>query len=226
MICRACRCLLAPRAQVLPLLAPFLGRGRVGNFLVRNKWRSYESIQRCKHLPILLLSSLQARAQRSSICRGCMAKRHELVAHIFTCSDICQAWHRTLSCLKRSCRLQSTVRMQVMRKCMRTCPSKGLRHCWRSFRRMRCCRLCTCGSCTRRWAAQPAPPAAGWSSRRSVPQHHFDGTCCAFEAQHCSAIRLPLLHAMTVWSGIMRRSSRHLLKFLHALERITLDVGF
>ncbi|KAK9832839.1 hypothetical protein WJX81_005824 [Elliptochloris bilobata] len=45
--------------KVLPLLAPFLGRGRVGNFLVRNKWRSYEAIQRCRHLPMLLLSSLQ-----------------------------------------------------------------------------------------------------------------------------------------------------------------------
>ena len=67
MVCMACQGLLGRRAQVLPLLAPFLGRGRVGNFLVRNKWRSYESIQRCKHLPILLLSSLQARAARSSI---------------------------------------------------------------------------------------------------------------------------------------------------------------
>ena len=67
MVCMACQGLLDPCAQVLPLLAPFLGRGRVGNFLVRNKWRSYESIQRCKHLPILLLSSLQARAARSSI---------------------------------------------------------------------------------------------------------------------------------------------------------------
>ena len=74
--------LLDRHAQVLPLLAPFLGRGRVGNFLVRNKWRSYESIQRCKHLPILLLSSLQARAGRPSICCGCMAKRHELVLDI------------------------------------------------------------------------------------------------------------------------------------------------
>lgn len=44
------------------MLRPVLGRGRVGNFLVRNKWRNYEAIQRCRDLPMLLLSSLRARA--------------------------------------------------------------------------------------------------------------------------------------------------------------------
>jgi hypothetical protein len=57
-------------AQVLPMLRPVLGRGRVGNFLVRNKWRNYEAIQRCRDLPLLLLSSLRARAGPSYRARG------------------------------------------------------------------------------------------------------------------------------------------------------------
>jgi len=70
----------AGRCQVLPVLAPFLGRGRVGNFLVRNKWRNYEAIKRCRHLPMLLLSSLQVRLRtRQPVAR----------LHVKTCVCVC-----------------------------------------------------------------------------------------------------------------------------------------
>lgn len=47
--------------QVLPILRPFLGRGKLGNWLIRNKWRNYEAVQRLGHVPILMLSAGQVR---------------------------------------------------------------------------------------------------------------------------------------------------------------------
>jgi len=59
------------------MLRPVLGRGRVGNFLVRNKWRNYEAIQRCRDLPMLLLSSLRARASlRPGAACACLSHAH------------------------------------------------------------------------------------------------------------------------------------------------------
>ena len=47
--------------QMLPFLGPVLGRGKLGNFLIRNKWRNYHAIQAVKQLPMLMLSAGQAR---------------------------------------------------------------------------------------------------------------------------------------------------------------------
>ena len=36
-----------------------MGRGKIGNFLIRNKWRNYEAIQKISNTPILMLSAGQ-----------------------------------------------------------------------------------------------------------------------------------------------------------------------
>ena len=46
-------------SQVLPFLRPFLGRGKLGNWLIRNKWRNYEAVQRLRGVPILMLAAGQ-----------------------------------------------------------------------------------------------------------------------------------------------------------------------
>lgn len=45
--------------QVLPFLGYFIGRGKLGNFLVRNKWRNEIEIKKLRNMPILLLSSTE-----------------------------------------------------------------------------------------------------------------------------------------------------------------------
>lgn len=45
--------------QMLPFLGPVLGRGKIGNFLIRNKWRNYEAIKKISNTPILMLSAGQ-----------------------------------------------------------------------------------------------------------------------------------------------------------------------
>ncbi|BDA44881.1 Protein ABHD13 [Coccomyxa sp. Obi] len=45
--------------KMLPFLGPVLGRGKIGNFLIRNKWRNYEAIQKISNTPILMLSAGQ-----------------------------------------------------------------------------------------------------------------------------------------------------------------------
>lgn len=47
--------------QVLPFLAPFVGPGRLFNFLIRNHWHSGEAIAQLGQLPVLLLSSVEVR---------------------------------------------------------------------------------------------------------------------------------------------------------------------
>ena len=42
---------------MLPFLGPVLGRGKLGNFLIRNKWRNYEAIKKLQHIPMLMLSA-------------------------------------------------------------------------------------------------------------------------------------------------------------------------
>ena len=46
-------------AQMLPFLGPVLGRGKLGNFLIRNKWRNYDAIKKLQHVPMLMLSAGQ-----------------------------------------------------------------------------------------------------------------------------------------------------------------------
>ena len=43
----------------MPFLAPFVGPGRLFNFLIRNIWHSGEAIAQLGQLPVLLLSSTQ-----------------------------------------------------------------------------------------------------------------------------------------------------------------------
>ncbi|GMH44444.1 hypothetical protein BSKO_12396 [Bryopsis sp. KO-2023] len=43
--------------QVLPLLGYLIGRGKIGNFLVRNKWHNRKEIRKLKNMPILFFSS-------------------------------------------------------------------------------------------------------------------------------------------------------------------------
>jgi len=45
--------------QVMPFLAPFVGPGRLFNFLIRNRWCNDEAIAKLGQLPVCLLSSLQ-----------------------------------------------------------------------------------------------------------------------------------------------------------------------
>jgi hypothetical protein len=42
---------------MLPFLGPLLGRGKLGNFLIRNKWRNYDAIRALQHKPMLMLSA-------------------------------------------------------------------------------------------------------------------------------------------------------------------------
>ena len=48
--------------QVLPFLRHLVGPGRPANFLIRNKWRSLEAMERLRGMPLLLMSSLQVGA--------------------------------------------------------------------------------------------------------------------------------------------------------------------
>lgn len=53
--------------QMLPFLGPVLGRGKLGNFLIRNKWRNYQAIRKIGDTPILMLSAGQARSCSQSV---------------------------------------------------------------------------------------------------------------------------------------------------------------
>ena len=53
---------------MLPFLGPVLGRGKVGNFLIRNKWRSYDAIRKLQHIPMLMLSAGQVHTPQA--CRS------------------------------------------------------------------------------------------------------------------------------------------------------------
>ena len=58
-----CSLLLTPPVvQMLPFLGPVLGRGKLGNFLIRNKWRNYDAIKALQHKPMLMLSAGQVSA--------------------------------------------------------------------------------------------------------------------------------------------------------------------
>ena len=91
---------------------------------------------------------------------------------------------------------------------MRACPCQGLHHGWGPFPQdevlppvhMRQLYEAVGGpACTTcRWVEFPQV----WSQQHSLK------TCCATQAQHCSAKRLPLLHAWIVWSGMKRRRAR------------------
>ena len=65
---------LGHAAQMLPFLGPVLGRGKLGNFLIRNKWRNYDAIRRLKHVPMLMLSAGQVCCRPGAFhmlfCRG------------------------------------------------------------------------------------------------------------------------------------------------------------
>ena len=45
--------------QVMPFLSPFIGPGRLFNWLIRNQWRNDEAITKLDQLPLLLISSLE-----------------------------------------------------------------------------------------------------------------------------------------------------------------------
>jgi abhydrolase domain-containing protein 13 len=45
--------------HIMPFLSPFIGPGKFGNFLLRNKWDNVESAKELTNFPILWLSSLQ-----------------------------------------------------------------------------------------------------------------------------------------------------------------------
>ena len=51
--------LSATVGHVMPLLSPFIGPGKLCNFLLRNKWDNIEAARTLKSLPILWMSSLQ-----------------------------------------------------------------------------------------------------------------------------------------------------------------------
>ena len=53
---------------MLPFLGPVLGRGKVGNFLIRNKWRSYDAIRKLQHIPMLMLSAGQVHILQARSC--------------------------------------------------------------------------------------------------------------------------------------------------------------
>ena len=57
--------------QMLPFLGPVLGRGKMGNFLIRNKWRSYDAIRKLQHIPMLMLSAGQVH-----ILQACRSRSH------------------------------------------------------------------------------------------------------------------------------------------------------
>ena len=56
---------------MLPFLGPVLGRGKVGNFLIRNKWRSYDAIRKLQHIPMLMLSAGQVHTLQIISCSHC-----------------------------------------------------------------------------------------------------------------------------------------------------------
>ena len=66
--------------QMLPFLGPVLGRGKMGNFLIRNKWRSYDAIRKLRHIPMLMLSAGQVRTPQA-----CRARSH---AALVSCADL------------------------------------------------------------------------------------------------------------------------------------------
>lgn len=45
--------------QVMPFLSPFIGPGRLFNWLIRNEWRNDEAIAQLGQLPVLLISSIE-----------------------------------------------------------------------------------------------------------------------------------------------------------------------
>ncbi len=56
---------------MLPFLGPVLGRGKLGNFLIRNKWRNYEAIKKLQHIPMLMLSAGQVCASPGPLSAMC-----------------------------------------------------------------------------------------------------------------------------------------------------------
>ena len=76
---------------MLPFLVPVLGRGKLGNFLIRNKWRNYDAIKKLQHMPMLMLSAGQVQAlpgvliqaalmsARGGLCKGVLGSRLGLV---------------------------------------------------------------------------------------------------------------------------------------------------
>ena len=79
--------------QVLPVLRPFLGQGKLGNWLIRNKWRSYEAVQRLRGMPILMLSAGQVRLKHQPLGSS-IGQWHVLGVSIF---------HRKKVGLRRHC---------------------------------------------------------------------------------------------------------------------------
>ena len=61
-------CRVLSGLQMLPFLGPVLGRGKVGNFLIRNKWRSYDAIRKLQHIPMLMLSAGQVHILQARSC--------------------------------------------------------------------------------------------------------------------------------------------------------------
>ncbi|KAL3149046.1 hypothetical protein ABBQ32_001891 [Trebouxia sp. C0010 RCD-2024] len=49
----------AVTGKVMPFLSPFIGPGRLFNWLIRNQWRNDEAITQLGQLPVLLISSLE-----------------------------------------------------------------------------------------------------------------------------------------------------------------------
>ena len=43
----------------MPFLSPFIGPGRLFNWLIRNEWRNDEAIAQLGQLPVLLISSIE-----------------------------------------------------------------------------------------------------------------------------------------------------------------------
>ncbi len=61
--------------QVMPFLAPFVGPGRLFNFLIRNRWCNDEAIAKLGQLPVCLLSSLQVCCLRNPNLHAAFSSR-------------------------------------------------------------------------------------------------------------------------------------------------------
>ena len=62
--------------QVMPFLSPFIGPGRLFNFLIRNRWRNDEAIAKLGQLPVLLISSIEVHP----MCYFASARSHPILA--------------------------------------------------------------------------------------------------------------------------------------------------
>ena len=61
--------------QVMPFLAPFVGPGRLFNFLIRNRWCNDEAIAKLGQLPVCLLSSLQVCCLRNPTLHAALTNK-------------------------------------------------------------------------------------------------------------------------------------------------------